>query len=525
MTLMVESKKRIACVLFLVLIAVLLPVRSGGAVPQSTPRSGGSLRFGLSTDIQSLNPFQRTSSVTKSVVSISFESLLAFDRNGALKPALATSWEASKDGLQYTLRLRKGVQFHNGKELTAQDVIWSMEYALDPKNSAYGRDGLSPVASLSTPDPLAVRVTLKASFVPFLSRISNIQGFPIVPQGSVPPGREKMNLYPPGTGPFVMADYKPNQLIAFKRFDQYWQKGLPYLQEILFRPNEDETVRFTALRAGDVDIVDVIPYEQAARIQKGEIKGFGTERAVAIGYRAVLFNTEQPPFNNVKVRQAVAYAIDKEKILDALAWGLGFVSDQKMLKGSPWFVPLSERKRDLEKTKALLREAGYPDRVKVKFHMQKGRETEAQLLQSQLREAGIDLELEVMDFAKHQNDQREGSYVAATLGGGAAIDPDLTYYESYHTEAGARKINNFARYSNPRVDKLLEQGRTEVDFQKRYRIYKEFVEIIHEEVPQIPLGFRPQFFAFHGYVKGFEIDPNSFFFYGTGGLGMTWLDR
>lgn len=504
--------------------SLLLPSAPFGA-PASIPKSGGTLRFGLSTDIQTLNPFQRTSSVTKSVVSISFECLLAFDRNGALKPALATSWETSKDGLQYTFKLRKGVKFHSGKELTAQDVVWSMQYALDPKNSAYGRDGLSPVASLSAPDPLTVRVTLRESFVPFLARLSSIQGFPVVPQDSVPPGREKMSLYPPGTGPFVMVDYKPNQLIAFKKFDQYWQKGLPYLQEVLFRPNEDETVRFTALRTGEFDMVDVIPYEQAARIHRGEIKGFGMERAVAIGYRALVFNTERAPFNNAKVRRAVAYAIDKPKILDALAWGMGFVADQKMLKGSPWFVPLPERKRDLEKARTLLREAGYPDGVKVKFHMQKGRETEAQLAQSQLKEAGIDLELEVMDFAKHQNDLREGSYAAATLGGGAAIDPDLTYYENYHTEAGARKNNNFARYSNPQVDRLLDQGRSEVDPQKRYRIYKEFVELIYEELPQITLGFRPQFVAFHTYVKGFEIDPNSFFFYGPGGLAMTWLDR
>jgi ABC-type transport system substrate-binding protein len=502
-----------------------LQVSTSHAATVQTPKKGGTLRFGLSKDIANVNPFQRTLSVNKNIASIGFECLLAFDENGVLKPALATSWEASKDGLQYTFRLRKGVKFHNGKEMTAEDVIWSMQYAMDPKNTAYGRDGLLSVASLNAPDPLTLRVTLKESYVPFFARLSSIQAFPVVPQGSVPPGREKMALYPPGTGPFMMVDYKPNQLLAFKRFDGYWQKGLPHLQEIVFRPNEDDTVRFTALRAGDFDVVERIPYDQALRIEKGEIKGIGMEPAKAAGYRAIIFNTERPPFNNVKIRQAIAHAIDKGKLLDGMAWGLGIVADQKILKGSPWYVPLQERKRDLEKAKALLREAGHPAGLKIKAQMEKRNEAEAQLIQSQLKDAGVDLELEFMDFAKHQNDLREGDYTVTTFGGSTSIDPDLTYYMFFHTETSPKRISNFPRYSNARVDKLLEQGRSELDFQKRYRLYKEVAETIHEELPQITLGFTPYIFAYQSYVKDFQVDPSGFFFYGPGGLGMTWLDR
>lgn len=495
------------------------------AAPAQAPKSGGTLRFGLSKDIANVNPFQRTLSVNKNVASIAFECLLAYDENGVLKPALATSWEASKDGLQYTFRLRKGVKFHNGKEMTAADVIWSMQYAMDPKNGAYGRDGLLTVASLTAPDPLTLRVTLKEAYAPFLARISSIQGFPVVPQGSVPPGREAMALYPPGTGPFAMVDYKPNQLLAFKKFDSYWQKGLPHIQEVLFRPNEDDVVRFTALRAGDFDMIERIPYEQALRVQKGEIKGIGLELAQAAGYRAILFNTERPPFNNVKTRQAVAYAIDKGKILEGLSWGVGIAADQKMLKGSPWYVSLPERKRDLEKARALLREAGYAGGLKVRAQMEKRSEAEAQLLQSQLKEAGIDMELEFLDFARHQNDLREGNFSVTTFGGSTQIDPDMTYYMFFHTETSPKRVSNFPRYSNARVDKLLEQARIEQDFQRRYRMYKEAVEIMHEELPQITVGFTPYIFAYQSYVKGFQVDPNGFFFYGPAGLAMTWLDR
>jgi peptide/nickel transport system substrate-binding protein len=221
----------------------------------------------------------------------------------------------------------------------------------------------------------------------------------------------------------------------------------------------------------------------------------------------------------------VAYAIDKEKILDGMAWGLGVVADQKMLKGSPWYVPLQERKRDLEKARSLLREAGFPNGVRVKAQIEKRNEAEALLIQGQLKEAGIELELEFMDFAKHQNDLRDGTYHITTFGGSTSIDPDLNHYANFHTESQPRKISNMPRYSNPRVDRLLEQGRAETDSQKRYRIYKEVVEIIHEELPQITVGFTPYIFAYRAHVKNFRSDPSGVFFYGTGGLAMAWMDR
>ena len=148
-----------------------------------------------------------------------------------------------------------------------------------------------------------------------------------------------------------------------------------------------------------------------------------------------------------------------------------------------------------------------------------------QLIQSQLREAGIDFELEFFDFAKHQASLQQGSFAVTTTGSSAAIDPNMAYHDDFHTEEGSDKTHNWSRYSNPRVDRLLDQGRAEFDFQKRYRIYKEFLEIIHEELPQIGIGFSRYMFAFHRSVKGFRTNPDGFYNYAVGGLGMTWLDR
>ena len=221
----------------------------------------------------------------------------------------------------------------------------------------------------------------------------------------------------------------------------------------------------------------------------------------------------------------MAYAIDKEKIMEGLTWGFGVAADQKVLRESIWYVPLKERKRDLEKARALVREAGYPGGLKVKGQTEKRFETEMQLVQSQVKEAGIDLELEFFDFAKHQIAMQEGGYTVTTVGGLTAIDPDLTYYKYFYTENGPKKTHNYPRHSNPRLDQLLDAARTEFDTQKRYRLYKEAVEIIDEELPRISLGFSRYMFAFRNYVKGFRTAPNGSYLYGTGGLGMTWLDR
>jgi peptide/nickel transport system substrate-binding protein len=486
--------------------------------------------MGVDSDIISLNPFQRTSSITKHVGTGSFECLLAMDNNFVLRPALAASWDVSKDGREYTFHLRKGVKFHNGKEMTAEDVIWSVQYAQDPKNAAYGKDKVQTIQSMTAPDPWTLRVTLEEPYVAFLDSISTgHDAFPVVPKGSVPSGRgTRLKEYPPGTGPFVMTDYKPNQVISFKRFDQYWQKGIPYLDGIEFRIISDPTVRFTALRTGDVDIMTKLTYEYALRVKAGEIKGVSFGYSEIGGYRALIMNMQNEPFNNLKLRQAVSYAIDKRKIIDGLTFGFGSVYDQKVPKKSRWYVPLKQRKRDLVKARALMKEAGYPDGLKVKSQVSRGwpNSESMQLVQSQLREIGLDIELELVDFAKNQEIKRTGNFQIVPLGGAIYTDPDLAYYQYFHTEEGPSAQSNFLRYSNPKVDSLLEQGRKEPDFQKRYQIYKEAVEIIDEDMGQITIGLVPNPFAHRNDVKGFEEkEINNDFNYVVGGLSHTWLDR
>jgi peptide/nickel transport system substrate-binding protein len=251
--------------------------------------------------------------------------------------------------------------------------------------------------------------------------------------------------------------------------------------------------------------------------------------AAGAGLRGYIFNAQKPPFNDVRVRQAVAYAMDKEEILKGAYSGIGTLINQKGIPGSAWYFNIPQRKRDVEKAKTLLREAGFPGGLKVRLMGRPGNQGEAQILQSQLKEAGIEVELEFLDPVVYLRNMRQGDFSFATIGGIVYIDPDQNYYPDYHTEkleAGKPQDHrNLAWYSNAKVDRLLDEARVEQDIKKRQKLYREAVEILHDEVPQIHMLASPYVFAFQSSLKGLEFEPQGRFFADHIGLPMAWIDK
>ena len=333
---------------------VLLFAAVAGAGSAEIPKDGGTLRFGLLRDISMLDPFVGTRSIEHYVRSLMFESLTS-DRENGVAPRLAESWEISKDGKEYIFRLRKGVRFHPpvNREMTADDIKWAIEYTQDPKSGAYGRSDLEIVDSVEAVDLHRLRVMLKRPSAALLSTLGTLQSFPVVPKGSVKPG-EKPSRFPPGTGPYIMQDWKPGQEMRFQKFASYWEKGIPHIDTLLLRPITDNDVRFTSVRTGDLDLAERVPMQYVERMRKGEMGDLRVTFAEYGGQRSLIFNVQKPPFDNVKLRQAISYAIDKEEILRGAYWGIGKMVNQKMAPGSPWYFPVPERQRNIEKAKALL---------------------------------------------------------------------------------------------------------------------------------------------------------------------------
>jgi len=511
----------------ILILAVMLPAQILAA---EAPKRGGKVIFAMESDITTMNPFVRMTSTDQRIRGNLYESLLDFDLKNNIVPSLAESWTISSDGLHYTLRLRRGVKFHNGQEMMADDVKWSAEYVMMPENASTGFATMSDVKSVMALDRYTVKFTLKGRTGSFLAALANTRTFVVVPKGSVPPNAKTVPAFPPGTGPFVYKEWKQGRETIFVRNKDYWQRGLPYLEELIFKPVEEPMVRFTSLRAGDVHMIERTPYSFVSKITAGEIAGIRFVEARASAYRRILFNVLEPPFNNPKLRMAVAYAIDKKQYLQGAFWNYGTPADQLFLPTSPWFVKMPQVHRDLAKVKSLLKDAGVEGEFEFELSAQRGDEEEQQILQRQLATAGIKMKIILMEYATYQEKDRRGEFQATLAGASLEPDPHLAYMRLYGChgleEAKAkRRFHNRSGYCNRDVDKMLEEAAFLTDQKRRYELYAKAVPMIYSDYPEIPVAFIARFFSYQDKIKGFATNEQGSINTTQFGLSRAWLER
>ena len=504
-------------------MVITLPARSSS----DKPKRGGTLTLAIRKDLRVLNPLVRTSSTDRSIRDLMFESLLIIDGNGKIRPNLAESWKVTQDGKLYTFELRKGVKFHNGQEMTSQDLKFAIDYTLNPKNGAYGLSLLRSVKLAEAVGKYRLKIHLKQANPAFLSFISTIKAFSAIPTESVPEGVKKISPFPPGTGPFKFVEWKPKQRIVMERFNEYWGHK-PYIDKLVLRPIKHATVRFTALRAGDVDIVERTSYEWVKQVQQGKIKGIGIAKSPGGKFRGLTFNVANPPFDNKKLRRAVGYAINKEEILSAAFFGFGVTDNQKYPKGHSWhFDGLPWPEYNPGKAKALLKEANYKGEV-IELITAPGevQETMATVLQAQLKRVGMNIRLELMDVGAYNQRERKGQFAFRFRGGDSDADPWTTYSRHLLCEPDLRKrIANVSGYCNKQVVKWLKMAETELDKKKRKELFRKIITKMAEDLPQIYIGFIPRFYTFRDYVKDFTTGADARFRWSDGGVTHTWLDK
>lgn len=513
---------------FAVLVLATLLAWKTVASGAESPRYGGRLVFGIAKDIISLNPFYRTQSTDSFVRDLGYQALLDLDRKGQSIPSLAESWTISADGKSYRFQLRRGVKFHNDKELTAEDVKWSIEYALDPKNQATGLTLLENIQEVKARDKYTVEILLKQPQAAFLVQLSSISPFVVVPKESIPTGKSTLPAFPPGTGPFVFKDYKVGREIVFARNKNYWQKGLPYIDELVLKPVEDDQVRFISVRSGDLDLIERTPYAFVRKVISGEIPGIRIAEAKYAGFRRLVFNVTEPPFNNIKVRRAALHALDARQFLKGAHWGFGEPATiWGIPKTSPWFVPgLPEIKRDPAKVKELLKEAGVGSDLEVVITARIGEEEENQIIQQQMTTAGIKTKIDFFEHAKYVNLRRNGQFMMVLSGAEPVNDPGDSYpfrFGCDEPKKGKTRILNYSGYCNEEFDRLVQEAGRLSDFKKRYELYARAIRIVHQDVPETPFVFTPRFFTFNQKVRGFDADVSDRWNSTTGGLLKTWI--
>ena len=493
-----------------------------------TPKYGGRLVFGLSRDITGLNPFFRTRSTNKYVRQIAYETLFDYDESGRLVPLLGESWTVSPDSKVYTIHLRKGVRFHDGRELTAEDVKWSAEYAMEPKNSATGANFLKRVQAVNIKDKFTVDFVLKEPQATFINLLGSIEAsFPVLPKDSVPSAQRDLAAPPPGTGPFEFKEYKAAREMIFVRHKNYWQKGLPYLDEIALKPVEDEQVRFAALRAADLNIIERTPYVFVKKIRSGEIPEIRFAEAKDAGLRRLIFNVANPPFNNLKLRQAVLHALDKTRYLETAYWGLGEPTSHAIPKENRWYVKIPDVRRDVAKVKALLREAKVGPDFEVEVLARRGEEGEMQAILDQLTTAGIKTRITILESGAREARTRAGDFMIVLSGFDAPNEPGDDYPSEYGCNeaevAKKRRGQNQAGYCNKEFDRLMAEATKTQDEKKRYELYARALRILNDEIPDVALAFVPRYFAHQPRVMGFRSDNKGRFNTVSAGLSRTWI--
>ena len=370
-------------------------------------------------------------------------------------------------------------------------------------------------------DPQTVRVHLTRPSGAFLSRIAGTY------QAILPPEAVQGTAFKTiGTGPFQLTEWKTNERVELKRFDGYWEAGLPYLDAVTLKPVPDGTVRLTALKTGDAGFVQLIPLESLAELQAAPSKDYVVRTVKGGGgFSAILLNSRKPPFNDVRVRRAVAMAIDKKEVALGVWRGFAQPINEWMPPGTPWFFAVPDRKVDVEQAKKLLAEAGLARGARLTHTVGQVANLvpAAQVLQAQLTRIGVDLQLEVRDWPAYIKRQRAMDFTSTNTNFFPKVDPDDGYYRYFHSKGGANELSG--GYANPAADKLLEEGEATVDPAKRAEAYRRFVQLIDDEVPVVTTGLGDAAIGWRAPVKGFEPHIIGLLAYPGGGLPHVWLDR
>jgi peptide/nickel transport system substrate-binding protein len=481
------------------LSALALP--GGGA--SAAPRHGGTLTFMHNIEPQTLVALTTVATPAYAVSAKVTEGLLEYDYDIKPRPQLATEWSISPDGKTYTFKLRPNVKWHDGKDFTSADVAYSIE--LLKTIHVRGRNTFANVMEVKTPDRLTAVIELSKP-APYLIKALTAAESPMMPrhiyEGSDPRANPNGNA-PIGTGPFKFKEWVRGSHILYERNPDYWNQPLPYVDRIVFKFLPDAGARSIAFENGTADIgyrtpVALSDLERLRKIPTLRFETKGTSYSYNI--TNLEFNLDSPYFKNLKVRQAIAHAIDRELIVKTVLFGYGVACSSPIAPGLKEFHdPTPDPyKLDIKAAERLLDEAGYPQganrvRFKVPLDYNPGGDENrrlAEFLRSALGRIGIAVGIRAADapaFGKRIYTDREFDF---TLNSHSNLfDPTVgvqRIYWSKNFQKGVPFSNN-SHYDNPKVDALLEGAAVEIDPAKRVAMFKEFQQIVAVDLPDINL--------------------------------------
>lgn len=480
------------------------PTPADGISSLGAPTYGGSVIVGITQDLDSLDPHKAVAAGTKEVLFNIFEGLVKPDKDGNLVPAVASGYIISDDGTRYTFTLRKGVKFHDGALVTADDVIYSL------KRSA----GL-----LEVPDP-GVVVDTALSCIDSIDHVitedgddeilltlnaSNTELIGYLTCSIIPKDYEEQGSAPIGTGPFRFVSYSPLQNLIVEKNNDYYLEGMPYLDGVTFKISANTDAAFLELLSGAIDIFPYLTIEQANQLEASYNVLTGDMNLV----QALFLNNDTTPFDNILVRQALFYGIDAPKILEMVGGSGGNVIRSSMFHGFAKYYNSeldSSYAYNAEKAKQLLSDAGYPNgfefTIKVPSNYQYHVDT-AQVIVEQLKQIGVTAKIQLVEWATWLSDVYKARDYEATITGLVSKLAPSDMLKRYLINAS----NNFINYKNDDYDKTYEEAYRATDEVEKITLYKELQRILNEDAASIYIQDPPLLVAVNKKLGGYTYYP------------------
>ena len=483
-------------------IAGLLLAFSAAARAETT------LRIGLAEDPDVLDPTLARTYVGRIVFAAFCDKLFDIDEKLNIVPQLALSQESSADGKEVTIKLRPGVKFQDGEPFDAEAAKFSLERHLTFPGS-FRKPELASLDHVEVVDPLTIKLVLRSPFSPLIAQLADRAGMMVSPKAAKAEG-DKFGLHPVCAGPYKFVERVQQDRIVFEKFADYWNKDNVFIDRVVFLPIVDATVRLANLKSGGLDLVERVLATDIKDVRADPNLKLST--AIELGYQGITLNighdkAKGPLSQSAKVRQALDLSIDRDALNQVVFNGEFMPGNQWINPEHPYYqkdFPIHAR--DVEKAKALLKEAGVTPPIAVDFMVPKGAETEgvAQAVQSMAAEAGFDMKIRVTEFATSLEQAESGEYQAYMLAWSGRVDPDGNSYVFLHSDAP----QNYSAWNNAEADKALDDARLTTDMTQRKALYGKLTKLVMQNEPILYLYHRRILIAHTNKLEGYKQMPD-----------------
>ncbi|SFJ85062.1 ABC transporter substrate-binding protein [Bradyrhizobium sp. cf659] len=468
-----------------------------------TPKRGGVLRMSVDQAASVIHPMLARVNPEYLVTELLYSNLTRLKPDMTVEPDLAISWEPNETSTEWIFKLRPGVTFHDGSPLTSEDVVATINAILDPKTASPGRTNVGPIKDVAAVDPLTVKFTLSGAYADLPVALTYLNAR-IVPAKIIAGDLASLSTTANGTGPFKLASYEPDRRIVVERNPAYYDPARPYLDRIELLVYPDRTAEASAMISGEIDLLLTTTPGEYERLVKAD--GVKALRTPSGQFLNINLGCDQKPFNDVRVRQALALAVDREATVGFVASGYGTPGNDTPLSSAYHFyknIPL--KKPDIAKAKKLLADAGYPNGIDLTLVASDKPSTRTQLgvaVREMAAAAGFRINVQTMPHATYLDQVwKKGNFYVGFYNMQPTAD---AIFNLLYTSNAAW---NETRWNNADFDTVISAARVETDEAKRTALYAKAQDMMNADVPSVISAFFDLLAAQRAYVDGYVLHP------------------